>query len=483
LWQNDYDGAMPYALQHSYGDAWNDFDSSILKDHNFTYPTVDGQIDTVQWEGLREGVDDVRYLSTLINELANTKGTDLPHVVEARTWLNDLKKRSLGQSDLREVRAEMVAHILALKGLVPPVSDNAVKELQVLPIESGGRASVAWQTAQRSPSYLEVKRGGKLIEEASLALKLEHKLTVAGLEADKEYPFSVYSSVDADNSPVKYAGLINTSATLSLAASVTESDGGVLLDVEVGSNYRSSVAVDWQRSLLGWWRFSSAESPGIDDSTWANEARLTGDAQSVTGWFGNGVSLDGSGDFINMPDIEIPENGTATVEGWFRFRSFAMDNQINMALFSGVYQHQSNNRLYFVGTNDQFIVASMLQLDTWHHIAVSWDGDAGTAVAYIDGQRVRVNTQGAIDEINAIDGLNIGRSVGYFGGFISAATDTFDGDVDEVRVWNRVLSEAEIQASYNANLSGKRFAFPHAGKAAPEYSLIGANAADQVAEN
>jgi len=47
LWQNEYDGAMPYAWQHSYSNIWNDFDDYEYKDHNFTYPTVNGQIDTV----------------------------------------------------------------------------------------------------------------------------------------------------------------------------------------------------------------------------------------------------------------------------------------------------------------------------------------------------------------------------------------------------------------------------------------------------
>jgi len=31
----------------------------------FVYPTVDGVIDTIAWEGYREGIDDLRYLATL----------------------------------------------------------------------------------------------------------------------------------------------------------------------------------------------------------------------------------------------------------------------------------------------------------------------------------------------------------------------------------------------------------------------------------
>jgi hypothetical protein len=63
------DGAMNYAYQHSFGHIWNDFDSlpgfENYRDHVFAYPRSDGVIDTVEWEGFREAVDDVRYLTTL----------------------------------------------------------------------------------------------------------------------------------------------------------------------------------------------------------------------------------------------------------------------------------------------------------------------------------------------------------------------------------------------------------------------------------
>jgi hypothetical protein len=73
LWNAGYDGAMDYAYQHGYGDIWNDYDTvnDHYRDHVFAYPTTNGVIDTVQWEGWREGVDDTRYLATLISKMGN----------------------------------------------------------------------------------------------------------------------------------------------------------------------------------------------------------------------------------------------------------------------------------------------------------------------------------------------------------------------------------------------------------------------------
>ena len=67
LWNAGYDGEMIYAYQAGYGHIWNDFDDIKYRDHVFAYPTSNGVIDTIQWEGFREGVDDTRYLASLKN--------------------------------------------------------------------------------------------------------------------------------------------------------------------------------------------------------------------------------------------------------------------------------------------------------------------------------------------------------------------------------------------------------------------------------
>jgi hypothetical protein len=102
-----------------------------------------------------------------------------------------------------------------------------------------------------------------------------------------------------------------------------------------------------------------------------------------------------------------------------------------------------------------------------------------TAKMYVDGQLVPVTIQGEPEEIKEIDGLNIGRSAGYFGGLIGAAKNTFNGDIDEIRVWSRVLSEAEIKASYNSGEGSHVLRIKNQGGADLDWTMIGANAADQ----
>lgn len=112
LWQNDYDVGFPFAYQWRYGNAWGDFDDAHNRDHSFVYPTSDGVIDTLQWEGFREGVDDIRYLSTLLEVLECSE----ENTTEAENWLADLKTHELTQEDLPFIRSQMVEYIVALRG-------------------------------------------------------------------------------------------------------------------------------------------------------------------------------------------------------------------------------------------------------------------------------------------------------------------------------------------------------------------------------
>jgi len=110
LWKAGYDGAMDYAYQHSFGHVWNDYDDTHYRDHVFAYPTADGVVDTVQWEGFCEGVDDVRYLSALLVAVRKARQTYSPLAVEAERWLENLDPAA----DLDKTRMEMVEWILKL---------------------------------------------------------------------------------------------------------------------------------------------------------------------------------------------------------------------------------------------------------------------------------------------------------------------------------------------------------------------------------
>jgi len=103
LYKSGVNGAGWYADYSEYGDIV------------FVYYTKTGQLDTLQWEGWREGVDDVRYLTTLHKAIKAARGEKsglpVPAVFKAQAWLRDFKITDNAQ----QIRQEAIAHIIALQ--------------------------------------------------------------------------------------------------------------------------------------------------------------------------------------------------------------------------------------------------------------------------------------------------------------------------------------------------------------------------------
>lgn len=105
-----FDGTMNYAYQDSWGSIWNDFDG-YFRDHVFAYPTSDGLIDTIQWEGFREGVDDAKYMMTLQNTIAEARKADID-VTAVEQWIAGIDYQT---ADLDLIRERIIDEILALR--------------------------------------------------------------------------------------------------------------------------------------------------------------------------------------------------------------------------------------------------------------------------------------------------------------------------------------------------------------------------------
>ena len=117
LWKANYDGAMNFSYWWPTGYIWNDFDYPSARSHSFVYPTANGVIDTLAWEGYREALDDVRYATTL--RLAIEKGKKSGDAemrkasLSAGEWLDGV---DIQKADLDTVRLKMIDHILDLSG-------------------------------------------------------------------------------------------------------------------------------------------------------------------------------------------------------------------------------------------------------------------------------------------------------------------------------------------------------------------------------
>jgi hypothetical protein len=268
-----------------------------------------------------------------------------------------------------------------------------------------------------------------------------------------------------------------TETTSSLAlVSPTPADGAtvfgeVTIAADLTSPWAASAFIDWDDSLLGWWRFSEASGEAAaDSSSWGRSASMVDDAgDRVDGWSGSGLWLNGVAQYAEVGDMGVPENGTATVEGWFRFDQLAVDQGSAAGLFKGIYVHPVNDHIYFWGTNDWFRSSSHMTPGAWHHLAIAWGGDTSTAQLWIDGKALPINVQGEPEEIMALDDFVIGKSYGYFG-----------GTVDELRVWGRVMSEHEVRAAYDIQRYDLQATFADLPVGTTNYTVTAVEVDDEV---
>ncbi len=107
-----YSALCNYA--HHFG-SFND-DRTTYKPMVFAYGCGNGVIDTIQWEGFREGIDDIRY-ATLMTSLAReaAKSTDLKTRYAGTTALHYLAGFNRESADLDVCRMEMTRHIIDLR--------------------------------------------------------------------------------------------------------------------------------------------------------------------------------------------------------------------------------------------------------------------------------------------------------------------------------------------------------------------------------
>ena len=99
-------------------DGWNDINPTLYKPMMLIYGAGHGCIDTLAWEGFREGLDDIRY-ATLLQQLARplveSKNIDARYA--AKLALKLLADANGDDEDLTTLRLEMIEHIERLRAL------------------------------------------------------------------------------------------------------------------------------------------------------------------------------------------------------------------------------------------------------------------------------------------------------------------------------------------------------------------------------
>ena len=225
---------------------------------------------------------------------------------------------------------------------------------------------------------------------------------------------------------------------------------------------------------VGHWRFDEGTGLVAEDSSGNNlNGTLTGDVTRVDGKIGAGaISFGGTDGVVEIPDDPALDiDRMLTIATWVQAPDFftyyflvckspsgsARDNypgnfEFRLHINDGLLEfgHQTSETEDYVF----YLSSSPITVGKWHHVAVTLE-EGGSVQFYIDGFPAGAAAQTTDFGILNDEPVRIGsRKDGY---------SFFNGQVDDVRIYDRVLTAEQMEGLYN----GIEPAFPEAALPQP----------------
>src|SRR3989338_1198749 len=220
--------------------------------------------------------------------------------------------------------------------------------------------------------------------------------------------------------------------------------------------------------LVGYWSFNEGTGSYAGDSSGNNNRGiLTNGPTWVDGKRGKALSFDGVNDLVNISNPSSLNVANGSVSFWMktngvwgtdgtsggdvasligRHDSSGSCEGINILQTpaTGVVTAQNKNVAGTCATVSSIVSTGNLKDNNWHHVVYIFSqASGGTNYLYVDG---KVDASGTNSTAWTFDGQNL-----LFGDSTDTFWEEWQGKMDDVRVYNRALSAAEIQALYQAD--------------------------------
>jgi beta-galactosidase len=199
--------------------------------------------------------------------------------------------------------------------------------------------------------------------------------------------------------------------------------------------------------LLAWWKMDESAGATAADSSGNARTATVGGAAFTTGYLSNALHFNSSG---NAASFASPDTTQITVAAWVR-----ADGQGNSPYpriidtpgyrlffrFDGQGTNGFDFATYSTQNGDWFSGANTISTGAWYHVAASYDRGsfANVPTLYVNAVKLPPNL---ITEPSGIQPAYTGT--GYLGN--RAQLDrAWIGSIDDLRIYNRLLSDAEVQ--------------------------------------
>lgn len=226
----------------------------------------------------------------------------------------------------------------------------------------------------------------------------------------------------------------------------------------------SSRYASLRAGLLGYWPMNEAAASGdvtaADASGRGNNLTSNNSVLSTNGKVNNARTfVAGNSEWLSVTsaDFEMGDARSWTMSLWFFIPTAAPDSLMvlvgkdvtNSRQFNLGFNNPSVNSVFFIAFtgNSSFFETSFSSVsrNAWHLFTATHAANASTIDLTLD----RTNTATVTRTSGTFQGftnsaLNVGRR--EFSGF----NQYFTGSIDELAIWNRVLSSAELDAIWNS---------------------------------
>ncbi len=221
-------------------------------------------------------------------------------------------------------------------------------------------------------------------------------------------------------------------------------------------------------SLVGYWKFDDGiGSNTVDNSGKGNNGVFNGEnfndgtifeATRINGKYGMGLQFDGINDYVNVPANTQFDSGEQTVELWFYVNDLSTRGQglIGKDISGGnnwiLYRNSGDSAgslywlIYYTNTigDTSYVITDISPpLSVWTHTAFVFNS-TGYWKSYRNGTLLN---SGQAASFSSWKKTTTALRTGSISGYV------FAGNVDEVRIYNRSLSQEEIQADMQSSTS------------------------------
>ncbi|MFT2092264.1 DUF6701 domain-containing protein [Paraglaciecola sp. 2405UD69-4] len=171
-------------------------------------------------------------------------------------------------------------------------------------------------------------------------------------------------------------------------------------------------------------------------------------------------TFDGN-NYINTPGISDPLSTTASFAFWIKTRQVGL---VTAWLAPGIVgtEHRGGANDIFWGylDKDGYIrlqrgngvsIDSITAVNdgNWHHVAMTWDSETGAVQTFINGK---------LENSGITTAGNVTRTFSSIGRIENSFSDSnFIGELDELLIFDTVISESRVNSIYNNQLNGKNY--------------------------